>query len=164
MNQRFLRVSVVFALVYIALYFLSFLGSSVGLAPWLAGNGPLDFSNFRFSRLDWSLWLLPVVGFFLVYMGLTWLSKEFEFGQIFRYSFPAIFCVASYIAFTAAVFYYFQNQASLGGVDIAQFNLNYWNYFISSAFIYFVLAGLGGWGARMLIDSLEGSQPSKAEN
>lgn len=164
MNQRFLRVFVVFALVYIALYFLSFFASSVGLAKWLPGDGPLDFSVFHFSRLDWSLWLLPVVGFFFVYIGLEWLSKEFEFGQIFSYSFPALFCVASYIAFTAAVFYYFQNQASLSGVDIAQFNLNYWNYFIGSAFIYFVLAGLGGWGARMLIDSLEGPQPSKAEN
>lgn len=160
MDRDMLKLAVVFALVYIALYLLSFFAASAGLLSWLPGKGPLDFSAFHFSRLDWSLWLLPIVGFFLIYLMLPWLSKEFGFGEMFSYAFPALFAIGSYIAFATAVFYYSQNQAFLSGIDISQFNLDYFKMFLNSSFLYFTLGGLGGWAAHMLIERLGEGKPS----
>ncbi len=163
MDRNLLKLAVVFVLVYAALYLLSFFASSAGLLSWLPGKGPLDFSAFHFSRLDWSLWLLPIAGFFLVYMMLPWLAKDFGFGEIFSYAFPALFAAASYIAFATAVFYYFQNQASLAGIDVSQFNLDYFKMFLNSSFLYFVLGGLGGWAANMLIERLGAEDASESK-
>ncbi|VVB99851.1 Uncharacterised protein [uncultured archaeon] len=149
-----LKLVVSFLLVYAALYCLSILGSGAGLSKWL--TGPVDF-----YRLDYSLWLLPIAGFFLVYMGLDWLTKEAGFGKAFGYIFPVLLLIASYAAFYAAVFYYMMNQYYFGGVSFSDFldkynsGINYWGLFLSSSFIYFALAGLGAWAARMLIERTE---------
>ncbi len=187
MNQGLLRAFVVFVMVYVALYILSFLGSSAGLLKWLPGNGFLDFSAFDISRLDYSLWLLPIVGFWLIYMGFPWLRQEFGFGELFEYAFPLLLIVLSYFAFSTAIFYYYQNQAFFASRDfryevpegkpfdghfyvldgegrkVTILQLNYWNYFVNSTFLYFVLAALGGWGARMLIESLDERRPKKGK-
>ena len=186
MDRNLLKGAVAFLLVYVSLYLVSFLASPAGVAKWLPGKGPLDFSPFDISRLDYALWLLPIVGFFLVYLMVPFIRKEFGFGQFFHYAFPGIFFIASYLAFAVAVFYYFQNQAFLSGYSllmeftmqpfpdlavvmavpysnppqvVSRASIN--SLFTASSFLYFVLAGLGGWGARTLIESL-GEKPEAA--
>ena len=119
---------------------------------------PLQNINFSldFGKLDYMVLLLPVTGFFFIYMLIPWLREELGFGQMFIYVFPILFGVASYFSYSVALSYFYGNQATLAGVDIALFNLDHFALFIGSAFIYFVLAGIGGWGARVLIENFEG--------
>jgi len=74
---------------------------------------------------------------------------------MFIMAFPILLIIFSFIAFAVAVFYFYGNQASLAGVDISAFNLDYISLFLGSSFIYFMLAGVGGWGARILIENFD---------
>jgi len=144
MSSNNLKVIFVFVVVYLALFALS---NFTQLKDW-------NFS-FDFATLDYTLFLLPIPGFFFIYLLIPWIKEELGFGQTFIYAFPIIFAVASFLAFYVAVFYYFGNQAFLSNVDISAFNLDYYKLFIESSFIYFVLAGIGGWGAGILIENFE---------
>ncbi|MCR4368513.1 MAG: hypothetical protein NUV67_01255 [archaeon] len=144
MDSGYLKVLFVFVLTYAAMVIL---GSFTALP---------DFSlSLDFGRLDYTIILLPVTGFFFVYMVLPWAEQELGFGKIFLYAFPAIFTIFSYVAFYVALSYYFGNQASLSGITmqdfITRYNLDFFSLFINSSFVYFVIAGVGGWGARLLM-------------
>ncbi len=145
MDSKHLKVLFVFALVYAALYALGII-----IEPLQDWNFSLDF-----SRLDYTLYFLPIAGFFFVYLLVPWMREELGFGNTFLYIFPALLAVFSYAAFVVAVYYYFGNQASLSGVDISLFRLDYFSLFLQSSYIYFVLAGIGGWAARMLIENFD---------
>ena len=143
MSSNTPKVLFVFVLVYIALYTISLFT-------------PLqDWTLTGLDKLDYTLFLLPLPGFFFIYLLIPWIREELGFGDFFVYIFPIIFAVASFFAFYVAVFYYFGNQALLAGVDISLFNIDYFDQFIKSSFIYFVLAGIGGWGARVLIENFD---------
>ncbi|HZX20401.1 MAG TPA: hypothetical protein VFF13_05290 [archaeon] len=144
MNSRLLKILFVFLAVYVVLFAL-------------AGFTPLQDWNFTwdFSRLDYTLFLFPIVGFFFIYMLIPWVREEVGFGEYFYYFFPVIFVLGAFLAFYVAVYYYYGNQAFLSNVDISVFQLDYVKLFIESSFIYFVLAGIGGWGARVLIENFE---------
>ncbi len=143
-----LKVLVVFVLVYAALFVLGIISP---LQDW-------NFT-FDFGRLDYTLFLLPIPGFFFIYYLIPYLRNELGFGQAFIYAFPAIYIIACYLAFYTGVFYFYGNQAFLNNVDISVFQLDYFSMFIDSSFIYFMLAGLGGWGARILMENF--SEESK---
>ena len=144
MDSKNLKVLFVFIVVYISLYVLSIL---TPLKEW-------NFT-FDFGSLDYTLFLLPVPGFFFVYLLLPWIREELAFGKIFIFAFPIIFLVGGFFAFYVAAFYFFGNQAFLANIDISAFNIDYFDLFVKSSFIYFVLAGVGGWGARILIENFE---------
>tara|TARA_Y100000310_G_C20689243_1_gene821132 strand:+ start:1249 stop:1731 length:483 start_codon:yes stop_codon:yes gene_type:complete len=143
MSSNIPKVLFVFALVYIALYALSLFT-------------PLqDWNLTGLDKLDYTLFLLPFPGFFFIYMLIPWMREELGFGDVFVYIFPIVFAAGSFFAFYVAIFYFFGNQALLSGVDISAFNIDYFDQFIKSSFIYFVLAGVGGWGARVLIENFD---------
>jgi len=147
MSSNALKVLFVFVLVYLALYAI---GMFTPLQEW---------NLTSIDKLDYSLFLLPIPGFFFIYLLIPWIRKEIGFGNVFVYVFPIVFVAASFLAFYVAVFYFYGNQAFLGGVDISAFNIDYFDIFIKSSFIYFVLAGVGGWGARILIENFEEEIP-----
>ncbi|MCR4335717.1 MAG: hypothetical protein NUV57_04225 [archaeon] len=143
MSSNTPKVLFVFVLVYIALYAISLF---TPLQDWnLAG----------FDKLDYTLFLLPMPGFFFIYLLIPWIREDLGFGDVFVYIFPIIFAIGAYLAFYVAAFYYFGNQALLSGVDVSLFKIDYFDQFIQSSFIYFVLAGIGGWGARVLIENFD---------
>ena len=144
MNSDIVKVAFIFVLVYGALFALSFLE-------------PLQTWNFTFDfgKLDYTLFLLPIPGFFFIYSLIPWMRQELGFGRMFIMAFPILLIIFSFIAFAVAVFYFYGNQASLAGVDISAFNLDYISLFLGSSFIYFMLAGVGGWGARILIENFD---------
>ncbi|HLC78867.1 MAG TPA: hypothetical protein VJG83_00415 [archaeon] len=148
MNKDYPKVLFVFVLTYVALYIIGLLSP---LKDWAIASP---------SNLDYMLWFVPATGFFFIYMLLPFAKSEFGFGKYFVYAFPVVFFVLSFLAYYVAIFWYYDNQAFLAGVDISLFNLNYWDLFLTSHFIYFVLAGIGGWGAGVLIDetALEGAK------
>ncbi len=150
MDSQKLKVASVFVLVYVALYFI---GAATPLKDW---SLTLDI-----SMLDYMLLLLPATGFFFIYLLIPYIRKEFGFGKNFIYIFPALLLAASYFAWYIAIYWYYDNSAFLSGVSISLLNLDYFGMFLNSHFIYFVLAGIGGWGARMLVEKFE-DEPAKA--
>ncbi len=159
MGSRDFKALVIFVLFYAMLYFLGFVIRSL--------KSDLPFSLISFDRFPWqsdyTLLLMPVVGFFFVYFLVPYLRKEFGFGKVFiNYVFPVLFLVASYLAFYLAVYVYHYNNASLYGIEmsdyIVQTNLDFFRSFLGSSFFYFVLSGLAGWFAVLLIERFEGKE------
>ncbi|HZX33780.1 MAG TPA: hypothetical protein VFF09_00200 [archaeon] len=152
MGSKNLKVLFLFLVVYGLLYFLGLL---LPLQDWAF--------TWDLSRLDYTLFLLPIPGFYFIYFLIPWMREELGFGDTFIYIFPLLFAAASYAAFVVAVYYFYGNQAFLNGVDISVFNIDYFDIFVKSSFIYFALAGIGGWGARVLIENFE-EAPSKPKH
>ncbi len=160
MDSRSLKVFFLFLASYALLFFLgNFLSKSLGVKAW-------DFSN-GIWRLDYMLWFTPIAGFFFIYMLIPYLRSEFGFGRHFIYSFPILYFVFSFLAYQLSVWWYYGNQLFLATngtyagcalflcIDVSPFGLNYWNMFVQSQYLYFVVAGVLGWGARMLIEYFE---------
>lgn len=155
MDSRSIKVLVVFILFYAILFVLSnFLGPVLNVKAWA-------FTSL--DRLDYMLWFVPIAGFFFVYMLIPYLRSELGFGGFFVKVLPIVFAVAAYFAYYVAVFWYFDNVAFLNKVPISQLNLpfldpfgkGFFDLFLNSHFFYFVLAGVGGWAARLLIEKFD---------
>lgn len=159
MGSRDIRALFIFVLFYATLYFLGlFVRSAKSDFP----VSLISFDGFPWKS-DYTLLLMPVVGFFFVYFLVPYLRKEFGFGKVFvNYVFPVLFLVGSYVAFYLAVYVYHYNNASLYGIEmsdyVVQTNLDFFRSFLSSSFFYFVLAGLAGWFAVLLIERFEGKE------
>ena len=156
MDSSHLRALFIFILSYILLYLLSqFLSQPLGILKWDLKMAPGSFLP-DFSVLDYSLLLVPVVGFAFIYFLIPYLRSEFGFGKNFIYAFPIIFSIASYLAFIVAVYWYVDNNAKLSGTTFdvlaQQTGLDFLKLFFASHFFYFVLAGVLGWFARILIE------------
>jgi len=144
MDSKTLKVLFIFILSYLAMFILSIIS-------------PLNDMNFfaGFDKLDYSLLLLPIVGFFFIYLLIPWLKKELGFGDTFVYSFPVIFAIGGYFAFFVAINWYFANQATLSGVELSAFNLNVFDMFLKSEYIFFVIGGIFGWATRVVTEYFE---------
>jgi len=97
MNSDIVKVAFIFVLVYGALFALSF------LEPLQTWNFTLDF-----GKLDYTLFLLPIPGFFFIYSLIPWMRQELGFGRMFIMAFPILLIIFSllllrlqYFTFTA---------------------------------------------------------------
>ncbi|HLC92187.1 MAG TPA: hypothetical protein VJH23_00605 [archaeon] len=175
MDSRNLKLLSLFALSYLLLFVLSNVFSNSGIKPWVLGTD--------IWKLDYMLFFVPIAGFFFIYMLIPYLRSEFGFGSNFIYAFPALFAVFSYLAYQLSVWWYYANQAFLAtnglGIlptgqigtgagcglflcsDISAFGLDFMALFIGSHFLYFVLAGILGWGSRLLIEHFEAPSETK---
>lgn len=157
MNSRALKVILLFILSYGAICALSIMNNSSGNPlPLLF----MDFSGFP-GKADYSLLLMPVAGFFFIYLLVPYLKTEFGFGKIFvKFVFPVGFLVFCILAFIVAVYVFYLDIALRVGLgfDLTQFNLDYMRMFLGSTFIYFMLGGILGWASRQLIDHFEGQK------
>ena len=122
MNSDYLKVLFVFIAVYLALFAL---GTFTPLQEW-------NFS-FNFAKLDYTLFLFPIPGFFFIYSLIPWIKDELGFWNLFIYIFPIVYLIGSYLAFYLAVFYYFGNQAFLSNVELSAFNLDYFDMILGFA-------------------------------
>ncbi|MEM4326735.1 MAG: hypothetical protein QXZ13_01015 [Candidatus Diapherotrites archaeon] len=153
MNKKTTKTIAMFIISYLAIIIISELNYKAENKLPLRH---IDFSNFP-TKVDYSLVLLPIIGFFFVYMLIPHL-KDFGFGNKFKkYVFPILFLTFSILGFYLAVYvYYLDVGLRIGlGFDLSQFKLNYFDMFLNSTFIYFVIAGLFGWLSRLLIEKFE---------
>src|SRR3989344_4315207 len=156
------------------MFLLSF-GLMVLLAGFLSGSGArqFDFSG-GIWKLDYMLMFVPATGFFFVYFLIPYMRKEFGFGEMFIYAFPALFAIFSYLAYQLAAWWYYANQAFLASngmgilpngtlgsgagcalflcLDISAFGIVFMRLFIGSHFLYFAIAGVLGWASRLLME------------
>ena len=157
MNSNNIKVLFVFVLVYAALYAMGLFIEP--LQQWDISQG--------LGKLDYVLFLLPFPGFFFIYLLIPWLREELGFGNTFIYAFPVFFLIGSYFAFTVSAFYFYGNQATLAGITLTEYmeylSLDYLTMFLKSSFIYFVLAGVGGWGTRVLIENFDEEAQEKKD-
>lgn len=113
-----------FILSYVIIYFFSVTRDAVGSA--VAGI-PLLNLLLPLPALDSPMLLLfPVAGFFLFYLLVGWLENYFEIDVGSIKSFLLVFFVfvlVSGLAFSAAIFFYYDNLAQLqsNGVKVALF-------------------------------------------
>lgn len=159
MGSRAIKALVLFVLVYGALYFL---GMVVHSAKPDLPIASVSFDKFPWQS-DYTMLLMPIVGFWFVFFLIPYLRKEFGFGKIFiKFALPVLLLAGSYLAFYLAVYLYHYNNASLAKISMSDYlaraNLDFTALFLGSAFFYFVLAGLGGWFAALLIDKFEGQE------
>ncbi|HIH10235.1 MAG TPA: hypothetical protein HA254_06240 [Candidatus Diapherotrites archaeon] len=167
MGSNSLKALFLLLLFYVALYVLSNF-----IAPLAGDMLPLKVLEIKSDifRLDYMLWLVPASAFFFVYLLLPLLRSEMGFGGTFVNWFPLIFFIACYIAYFVAIYWFYDNQAVLSGVKLSQFNLDflnplsaaYWKNFAASHFFFFVLAGIGGWVARMVIENFLTDKPEQS--
>ncbi len=143
-----------FILVYAILYFL---GQFTDLHAW----GKLGEINL--AKMDYMFFLIPIPGFFFMYLLVDWVEKYYKTTLAHSIIFPIIFVVVSFIAYYVTLYWYWQNLAQLGGVTDPEFitqRMNYIPTLLDSAYLVFILAAIGGWVSKVLLDRLEGSSES----
>lgn len=141
-RDRILKLIFLFILTYVLLYFA---GSMTDLHYW---GFSLDFSKF-----DYMFYLVPVVGFFSMYLLIEWADNYYQTKLSQNILFPVLFFVISIVAYYVVLYWYFQNFAQLQGRSEVTFDFVY--LLLDSAYIYFVLAALAGWASRFILDRFE---------
>jgi len=110
-TSRDLKLIVLFILSYLVLFFLAnwpLMSNSqdiTGLRHW-------NFSSNIFTW-DYSLFFLPIAGFFLMYLAIDWIESYFETKFLRSIFFPVFVIVISFMAFFIAVFWLDCNLVSL---------------------------------------------------
>lgn len=166
MNQSRLFKTIVFFVVgYVLLYLIY--ATQAYLPKW-DGYGSAIFSGQPLSGylfVDPLFLFIPIVGFSLVWLSISWFLRHFKDEQVLSIPFALAFLIGSYVAFFVALIGYYWNNAYL--VTIAQGDpspaaasfgftwqyvfTNYVTLLLASPFFLFILSGLWGWIAYVLI-------------
>jgi len=149
--NRILKVIFIFIITYVILHLLSLF---TPLGNWGTFKGIFQFSYMYY--------FLPIPGFFLMYFLPPWYNKYFETNAANSPIFPLAFLAISIPAYYVALFWYYKNVADLSG--IAEFNFDFVEQLLSSAYLVFVLAGMGGWAARAFVGGAFGDSANPAAN
>lgn len=115
---------------------------------------PLFFIHLQL--LDWMIYVMPLAGFFFVYLSIDWIDKHFETKLSHSVAFPIILVVFSLVAFWLAAYIYFQNIYSLQGSKEVIFD--FWGLYKSNGFYYFPLAGILGWLSHLAMHKISQKQ------
>lgn len=139
--NRIVKVIFLFILTYAILYFL---GQFTDLHTW-------EFTNF--AKADYMFFLIPITGFFFMYLLIDWVEKYYNTTLTNNIAFPIIFVVVALIAYYVVLYWYWQNLAQLAGRDEVVFD--YVPLLLDSVYLVFILSALGGWVTRIVLDRLE---------
>lgn len=111
-------------------------------------------------------YLLPVVGFFTIYLLVDWINEQFKTKVASSVWLPLLFFVLCIVAFYIASYWYYCNAYSMSSsppaacsADGSKFtsemlSTNFSKLFRESAFDLFMWAGILGWLARFAIKEL----------
>jgi hypothetical protein len=137
--NRAVKVLFLFLLVYAFIYILTIYSPLHTIA--FSGN---------IFQTDYLFFSLPIAGYFMMYFAVGWLDSYF--GNRFGHSpvVPVALIVLSIPAYFVVLFWYFQNLSQLAGQEYPVFD--FWQHFIDSPFIIFVISALGGWLSRIALD------------
>lgn len=109
-----LKISFVFFVSYFVLFFLSSLSNITGLRGW----GPFG----DIFRIDYFFYLIPIPGFFMIFLLIDWIEEFFESKFTRTIWFPLLFFVLGFIAFYIASFWYFCNIFSSSDASFCSSN------------------------------------------
>ena len=167
-----------FAISYVFIYLLSLMNEPISgiitiIESWVGSIPVLDMIPLLIKSFlpvpEFSspmYFLLPVVGFFTVYLMIDWINEYFKTETGFKPWLPLIFIILSMFAFYIALYWYWCNSFSMGVADpvtcssagsqkTAEFlSGNFPQLLKQSAFSLFILAGTLGWLARFAIKEI----------
>lgn len=166
--KKYAILAILFAFFYFLLYALTFFGEALSKLPVLDLFFPL-------SQWDSPLyWLMPVVGFFIIYLLIDYVKKEFETSFLEKAIFPIFYFLISLLAFYVNLFFYFSSMVGERKIFICLFDcqnvsqqliaagkaqeiffLEFWPQFRASAFFPFVLAGVFAWLTYYILKKLK---------
>lgn len=148
------KLIVLFLVTYLILFFLPSVTKAIGadfaLHEWGFTLNP--------SMLDYTFYLMPLIGFFFIYFLIDWANDYFKTGFASSVYFPLLFVVLSFIAFYVQLFWYYSNISSLASAQGQTVNttdlFEFWSVLRDSAFLVFVFSGLGGWVSNKLMKNV----------
>lgn len=166
-RARLILLLILFAFSYALLYaftFFSFL-SNIPILNLIFPLGVWDSPMY---------WLLPIVGFWFVYFGITWFNSEFSSEFASKWIFPIIYFIISLIAFYINLFMYLVGSVSGREIIVCLFDcdairnsimqagnpqnyvvMDYWPTLKTSVFLAFLLAGIFAWLSIFILNKLE---------
>ena len=110
-TSRNMKLLVLFILSYLVLFFLAN-WSQMSSSQDITGLRHWNFSSNIFTW-DYSLFFLPIAGFFFMYLAIDWIESFFETKFLRSIFFPVFVIVISFVAFFVAVFWLDCNLISL---------------------------------------------------
>ncbi len=132
--NKILKVLLIFALTYIVLFLINYLGI---FGKW--------------TSITYSIGIIPF--FFMTYFVFEYLQKEVEFNFNEPYV-GFLLLTMMWLSFWIAFRIYYGNIATLNGIDYSTFytnaNLNMFSYLINNPYIYIALSSFCGWVAFAL--------------
>lgn len=105
--------------------------------------------------------LLPVVGFFFIFLIIDWANDFLKMEIGFSPIFPAIFFILCLAALYIAMFFYLAEITRLTSQQIKfedflnNLNSGYWTELKNSAFYLFAIAGILGWLSRYIMEKID---------
>lgn len=167
-----------FAISYVFLYVLSLQNDAISgiitiIESWVVSIPILNMLPFLIKSFlpvpafsSPMYFLLPVVGFFTIYLIIDWINEYFKTEAGFKAWLPSVFIILSMFAFYIALYWYWCNAFSMGVADpvacssagsqrTAEYlSGNFPQLLRQSAFNLFILAGTLGWLARFAIKEI----------
>ncbi|MFH1240572.1 MAG: hypothetical protein V1672_05145 [Candidatus Diapherotrites archaeon] len=167
-----------FAISYVFLYILSLMSEQISgiitiIESWVSSIPVLDLIPVLIKSFlptpafsSPMYFLLPVVGFFTIYLMIDWINEMFKTETGYKAWLPLVFVIFSMFAFYIALYWYWCNAFSMGVANpvtcssagsqkTAEFlSGNFPQLLRQSAFSLFILAGTLGWLARFAIKEI----------
>ena len=97
--------------------------------------------------------LMPIVGFWLVFLSIDWIQEFVETKHAKTIVFPIIFTVFCLAALYVAVYWMAAENAVLSGRGTVSFD--FWTELRVSAFYLFLVSGLLGWVSRIAVEKIK---------
>ena len=110
-TSRNIKLLLLFALSYLIIFFLAN-WASISNSTDITGLREWSFSSNIFMW-DYSLFFLPIAGFFLMYLLIDWAESYFETKFMRSAWFPVFVIILSFVAFFLAVFWLECNLISM---------------------------------------------------
>jgi len=175
-RNELIAIFFLFIIFYALLYFLSLIGNSLKDIPLL---------NFIFPLNAWdspTFFLIPIAGFFLIFILIDWIKDYFNSNISFSWVFPVAFIILCLLAFYVNLFFYFYPSFQKAFLAICVLDesscnnwqqslvqkyesqgtpvvfIRYWSEFKSNAFPYFMFAGVFAWLSHFILRKLKASQ------
>lgn len=120
------------------------------------------FTDFFDWNNDPMFWIMPIAGFFLVYLVIDYIDNMFDINFSHTIFFPLAFFALCLISFYIVLVWHLGNGLVLQGAPLSTLfdELNkdwfkrYFEYLRDSAFIIFALSGVFGWLSHVIMEKI----------
>jgi len=149
------KVLAIFIVTYVVIFLL---GNFTSVKNWNVTN---------FFQADYMAILIPIPAFFLTYFLMGWAEKTLETRAMHRIMFIPTLIITAIIAYWVQLRWYYWNIEILNldrGIEVAYIisidfpctsqgvTICFWEFFIVSHFLLFLLGMIGGWVAGRIAD------------
>jgi len=98
---------------------------------------------------------MPVFGFWAVFFLVDWINDQFETNLGLSPALPIVFFFLALFAYYVALYWYTANFASLSGVELTLDQVDFKGKLQSSAYLFFLWAGVFGWISRYAVAKIK---------